>query len=211
MTLRTILAVALLASAPHIQAQNDRLETATFAGGCFWCMEPPFDELDGVVSTTPGYIGGDQPDPTYEQVASGTTGHTEAVQVVYDPAKISYEELLRVFWRNIDPTTADGQFCDLGNQYRPGIFYHNETQRSAAKESLKLLEQNKPFTQAIVTEITAATTFYPAEDRHQDYYLKNPLRYRYYRFACQRDQRLEMLWADTEPDRPGCSANRDSY
>ena len=204
---RTILALALLATVTVTYTQDKLPETATFAGGCFWCMEPPFDALDGVISTTSGYIGGHQPEPTYREVSSGDTGHTEAVQIVYDPAKISYEELLEVFWKNIDPTTADRQFCDSGNQYRSGIFYHNDTQRIAAEKSFKMIQQNKPFKEAIVTEITAATTFYPAEDYHQDYYLKNPLRYRYYRFACGRDERLEILWNEPEPDtgRPGCS------
>ncbi len=200
MTLRTILAVALLAWSAHIQAQNERFETATFAGGCFWCMEPPFDKLDGVVSTTSGYIGGQKADPTYEEVSAGTTGHTEAVQIEYDPTLISYEELLGVFWKNIDPTTADRQFCDTGSQYRPGIFYHGDEQKNAAEQSLSALQQTKPFAEPIVTEITPASTFYPAEEYHQDYYQKNPLRYKYYRFACGRDKRLEMLWGGSSSD-----------
>lgn len=169
-------------------------EIATFAGGCFWCMEPPFDKLDGVISTTSGYTGGRVKDPSYKQVSAGGTGHAEAVQIVYDPDKITYDELLEVFWRNIDPTTPDRQFCDKGNQYRSAIYYRNESQRHAAEQSRKKLQQSKPFVAPIVTEITAATQFYPAEDYHQDYYKKNPLRYKFYRYSCGRDQRLEELW-----------------
>ena len=169
---------------------------AIFAGGCFWCMEPPFDKLDGVVSTTSGYIGGHKNNPTYQQVSAGDTGHAEAVQVVYDPAKVSYEELLEVFWRNIDPTTPDRQFCDRGSQYRAGIFYHGEEQRALAQASKRALEQDKPFGAPIVTKLVPAGRFYPAEDHHQDYYEKNPLRYKFYRFNCGRDQRLDELWGD---------------
>ncbi len=197
MTLKNLLAVSLLTIAFGAFAGDSKTETATFAGGCFWCMEPPFDKLDGVISTTSGYIGGHLDDPTYKQVSAGTTGHTEAVQVEYDPEKISYQDLLAVFWRNIDPTTADRQFCDTGSQYRPGIFYHDDTQKTAAQESLKQVNRTKPFSEPVVIEITRASQFYPAEDYHQDYYLKNPLRYKYYRFACGRDQRLEMLWGDS--------------
>lgn len=171
-----------------------KTEIATFAGGCFWCMEPPFDKLDGVMSTTSGYTGGHVENPSYEQVSAGGTGHAEAVQIVYDPNKIRYEELLDVFWRNIDPTAPDRQFCDKGHQYRSAIFYQNESQRRAAMQSKKQLEQTKPFDAPIVTEITAATQFYPAEDYHQDYYKENPLRYKFYRYSCGRDQRLEELW-----------------
>ncbi|MGE0484358.1 MAG: peptide-methionine (S)-S-oxide reductase MsrA [Gammaproteobacteria bacterium] len=167
---------------------------ATFAGGCFWCMEGPFDAIDGVLSTTSGYTGGQLVNPSYEQVSSGTTGHAEAVQVTYDPARVSYDELLEVFWHNIDPTTPNAQFCDHGNQYRPAIFFHDDAQQAAAQASRAELDQNKPFAAPIEVEITAATTFYPAEDYHQDYYLKNPLRYRFYRFNCGRDQRLTELW-----------------
>jgi len=169
-------------------------DTATFAGGCFWCMEPPFDKLDGVLSTTSGYTGGQAPNPTYEQVSSGGTGHTEAVQVVYDPSKVSYARLLDVFWRNIDPLTPNAQFCDRGSQYRSAIFTHGETQRRLAEESKQKLEQSGRFDQPIVTQIAAATTFYPAEEYHQDYYEKNPIRYKFYRYNCGRDRRLEELW-----------------
>ncbi|MDQ6989590.1 MAG: peptide-methionine (S)-S-oxide reductase MsrA [Mariprofundaceae bacterium] len=169
-------------------------EKATFAGGCFWCMEHPFDVLDGVISTTSGYIGGTQDKPTYRQVSAGITGHTEAVQVVFEPQKVSYEQLLAVYWRNIDPTKADRQFCDVGSQYRPGIFYHNPQQQQLAEASQHHLEKNQPFQGKIVSEITAATTFWAAEAYHQDYYIKNPLRYKFYRYSCGRDQRLEQLW-----------------
>ncbi|MCK0512249.1 peptide-methionine (S)-S-oxide reductase MsrA [Aromatoleum buckelii] len=168
--------------------------TAIFAGGCFWCMEPPFDGLDGVVSTTSGYTGGHVPNPGYEAVSSGRTGHAEAVRIEYDPEKISYEQLLDVFWRNIDPTDPGGQFCDRGSQYRAQIFYQNDGQRAAAERSRAALVANKPFAQPVITEIVPATKFYPAEEYHQDYYLKNPLRYKFYRHRCGRDERLEALW-----------------
>jgi len=167
---------------------------ATFAGGCFWCMEPPFDELDGVISTTSGYTGGSKQNPTYEEVSTGTTGHAEAVQVAYDPKRISYERLLEVFWRNIDPVTPNAQFCDHGTQYRSAIFYHDETQRRLAEESKRTLEASGRFKAPIVTEIVAAGTFYPAEEYHQDYYRKNPIRYKFYRAGCGRDRRLADLW-----------------
>lgn len=167
---------------------------ATFAGGCFWCMEPPFDALDGVISTTSGYIGGTVRNPTYEQVISGRTGHTEAVEIVFDPKRVTYETLLRVYWRNVDPTDRGGQFCDRGSQYRPEIFVHDEVQRQAAEASRAALEKTKPFRQAIVVPVTTAGIFYAAEQYHQDFYLKNPLRYRYYRNGCGRDGRLQELW-----------------
>lgn len=168
--------------------------TATFAGGCFWCMEGPFDELDGVLSTTSGYTGGYTANPTYAQVSAGVTGHAEAVEVAYDPQRISYQELLTVYWRNIDPTTPNGQFCDHGDQYRPAIFYHNEAQRRLAEASKEEIERTKTFSAPIVTEITQATEFYPAEEHHQDYYRKNPIRYKLYRLTCGRDARLTELW-----------------
>ncbi len=165
---------------------------ATFAGGCFWCMEPPFDKLDGVISTTSGYIGGRTSNPTYEKVSTGVTGHAEVVQVVYDPKKVSYEKLLEVFWRNIDPADAGGQFCDKGNQYRSGIFFHTDEQRRLAEQSKAALAKAKSF--KFTTEIVSATEFYAAEEYHQDYYKKNPIRYKFYRSGCGRDQRLEKLW-----------------
>ena len=167
---------------------------ATFAGGCFWCMEGPFDVLDGVISTTSGYIGGSKKDPTYQEVSAGVTGHTEAVEIVYDPKRVSYARLLDVFWRNIDPTVKDQQFCDVGSQYRTGIFTHDAAQQAAAEQSRAALMKTKPFKANIVTEIQAATTFYPAEEYHQDYYQKNPVRYKFYRNGCRRDARLTELW-----------------
>jgi len=184
------LAGALLAGGAAAQGTAK----ATFAGGCFWCMEPPYDKLPGVVSTTSGYMGGTKRFPTYEEVSSGTTGHTEVVQVVYDPAKVSYERLLEVFWRNIDPTVRDRQFCDTGSQYRTAIFYHDDEQKRLAEASKAALEKSKPFKAPIVTPVQAAGEFWPAEDYHQDYYKKNPVRYKYYRTGCGRDERLRELW-----------------
>ena len=169
---------------------------ATFAGGCFWCMEPPYDKVPGVTATISGYMGGRTANPTYEQVSSGTTGHAEVVQVVYDPKKVSYEKLLEVYWVNIDPTVKDRQFCDSGSQYRTAIFYHTDEQRKAAEASKAALEKTKPFKQPIVTAIEMAGPFTPAEEYHQDYYKKNPVRYQFYRSGCGRDARLKELWGD---------------
>ena len=167
---------------------------ATFAGGCFWCMEPPYDKLPGVLSTTSGYIGGKTKNPTYEQVTTGTTGHAEAVEVEYDPSKVTYAQLLDVFWRNIDPTQKNGQFCDHGSQYRTAIFYHGPEQQKLAEASKAALIKNKPFKGEIVTEIVPAGEFYRAEEYHQDFYKKNPTRYKFYRAGCGRDARLQQLW-----------------
>ncbi len=203
LTLRNVLlalcaSLLLTAIAANAQTTKPAAGAATakaiFAGGCFWCMEHPFDVLPGVVSTTSGYIGGQKKNPTYEEVSSGRTGHTEAVQVVYDPKKVTYEKLLDVFWHNIDPTVKDQQFCDHGSQYRSGIFYTDDEQKRLAEASKATLDRNKPFSAAIVTEITRASEFYPAENYHQDFYLKNPLRYKYYRSGCGRDARLKQLW-----------------
>jgi peptide-methionine (S)-S-oxide reductase len=169
---------------------------AIFAGGCFWCMEPAFDKVDGVISTTSGYTGGTKAAPTYEEVSAGGTGHAEAVKVVYDPRKVGYGKLLDVFWRNVDPLTPNAQFCDHGSQYRSAIFYGNEDEKRLAEESKAALEKSGRFKRPIVTEITQATAFYPAEDYHQDYYLKNPLKYKFYRLNCGRDRRLKELWGD---------------
>lgn len=167
--------------------------SAIFAGGCFWCMEKPFDQLDGVISTTSGYTDGPEANPSYKRVARGLTGHTEAVEIIYDPAIISYEKLLEVFWVNIDPTTKNRQFCDAGTQYRSGIYTHNAAEQKAAEASrIAVLERFGK----VYTEIKPASTFYAAEAYHQDYYLKNPLRYRYYRNGCGRDKRLKALWGD---------------
>jgi peptide-methionine (S)-S-oxide reductase len=176
---------------------GDELARATFAGGCFWCMEHPFDELEGVISTTVGYTGGHTKDPTYEEVSAGGTGHTEAVQIVYNPKKISYTKLLEVFWRNIDPLTKDKQFCDKGSQYRTGIFFHDENQKHLAEQSKKTLEESKRFQQPIVTETTPASEFYVAEEYHQGYYRTHAFQYKVYRYLCGRDQRLHELWGET--------------
>ena len=183
--------------APPPPAAPAKVVTATFAGGCFWCMEPPFDELEGVVSTVSGYTGGTRANPDYHEVSEGHTGHAEAVQITYDPAKIGYEALLKVFWRNVDPTTPDRQFCDRGNQYRSAIFYGSEDERALAEKTKKEVE--KRLGQPVVTEIVPAGKFYAAEDYHQDYYRKNPVRYQYYRYACGRDKRLEEIWGDEAP------------
>jgi peptide-methionine (S)-S-oxide reductase len=180
------------------EAKLKELSVATFAGGCFWCMEGPYDKLDGVISTTSGYIGGQTENPTYKEVSAGGTGHTEAVQIVYDPNQVSYEKLLDVFWVNHDPTEANGQFCDKGSQYRPGVFYHEEEQKNIAETSRANIEKTKSFDEPVVTEITMAGTFYPAEDYHQDYYRKNPYRYKFYRYGCGRDSRLQQLWGTPE-------------
>src|SRR4051812_36504254 len=161
------------------QTPKAATEKATFAGGCFWCMEPPYDKLPGVISTTSGYMGGKTKNPTYEQVSTGTTGHAEVVQVQYDPSKVSYAALLEVFWRNVDPTQRDGQFCDHGSQYRTGIFYHDDEQKKLALASKAQLEKTKPFKGDIVTEVTPASDFTRAEEYHQDFYKKNPTRYKF--------------------------------
>ena len=189
-----VLFLILMLSGP-LSAQQEP-ETAIFAGGCFWCVEADFDKVPGVLDTLSGYIGGERPDPTYEEVSAGGTGHAEAVRITYDPAQVSYAQLLDLFWRSIDPTTPDRQFCDRGSQYRSAIFYLNEEQRRLAEVSRAALEADKPFPEPIVTEISPADTFYPAEVYHQDYYRKNPIRYRFYRFNCGRDQRLEALWGE---------------
>jgi peptide-methionine (S)-S-oxide reductase len=200
---RIILTAAIVAAAIALaprarptfaQASDARYEKATFAGGCFWCMEPPFDELPGVVSTTSGYTGGQKKNPTYEEVSAGGTGHAESVEIVFDPAKVTYQQLLDVFWKNIDPLTPDRQFCDVGSQYRSAIFYHSEEQKRLALASKKAIEDSGRFKQPIVTEIVAASPFYRAEEYHQDYYKKNPIRFKYYKFGCGRARRLEQLW-----------------
>ncbi len=196
--MRTLLAClfALVAGAVQAQSAAPATAKATFAGGCFWCVESDFDKIDGVLSTTSGYIGGTLANPTYEQVSSGRTGHIEAVEIVYDPRRVSYEQLLDWLWVNIDPTVNDRQFCDRGAHYRPAIFVHDAAQRAAAEASKRRIEKTKPFPEPILTEILDATTFYPAEEYHQDYYRKNPIRYNYYRSGCGRDARLKQLWGD---------------
>ncbi|MCI0416286.1 peptide-methionine (S)-S-oxide reductase MsrA [bacterium] len=165
---------------------------ATFAGGCFWCMEEPFDRLDGVISTTSGYTDGKKKNPTYEEVSSGSTGHAEAVQIVYDPSRVSYGKLLDVFWQNIDPADGGGQFCDRGNQYRTGIYYHDENQKVLAEKSKQ--EKAAFLKKPVVTPIVPAPEFYPAEEYHQDFYKKSSVRYKTYRLGCGRDRRLRQLW-----------------
>ncbi|MDQ3556455.1 MAG: peptide-methionine (S)-S-oxide reductase MsrA [Gemmatimonadota bacterium] len=196
-----VVAACARSEAADAQAQQTRAPSATgqqavatFAGGCFWCMEPPFDRMDGVISTTSGYTGGRTANPTYKQVSAGGTGHAEVVRVVYDPSRVSYEQLLHVFWRNVDPLTANAQFCDRGDMYRTAIYVHGAEQRRAAEASKRSLEAAGRLPGRIVTEITDATTFYPAEEYHQDYYTKNPVRYKYYRTTCGRDRRLKQLW-----------------
>ena len=207
MTLRHLFAgIAVIAMIVFGTAKNgvgepneEHYARATFAGGCFWCMQPPFEGLDGVIATAAGYTGGHTANPTYETVSYGNTGHAESVQIVYDPHKISYEKLLHIFWHNIDPTTADRQFCDVGSEYRTTIFFHDAEQERLAKASKQAIEATKTFSEPIVTEIVAASTFYPAEEYHQDFSEKNPIRYQVYRYMCKRDARLAELWG---PDTP---------
>lgn len=190
-----VLAAALLmATAALAAAQDTEPAKATFAGGCFWCVEEAFEKVPGVISAVSGYTDGNVDNPSYKQVTSGQTGHTEAVEVIFDPAQVTYEQLLDVFWRNIDPTVVDRQFCDVGNQYRTAIFVHDAEQMRLAEASKEALETSKPFAEPIVTPIVAASTFYPAEDYHQDYYKNNPLRYKFYKWNCGRAQRLAELW-----------------
>jgi peptide-methionine (S)-S-oxide reductase len=177
----------------------DGARVATFAGGCFWCVEADFDKLPGVLSTTSGYTGGRVPDPSYEQVASKATGHAEAVRIVFDPKRVRYEQLLEHFWRTVDPTTRDAQFCDHGSPYRTAIYAQDDGQWAAAQASLAVLQKTKPFKEPIVTAIERAGPFYAAEVYHQDYHLKNPVRYKFYRSGCGRDARLQQLWGPTKP------------
>ena len=195
---RWLVAACLLAAATAgAPAQAQKTATATFAGGCFWCVEADFDKVPGVISTTSGYINGTVKNPTYRQVSSGGTGHAEAVEIVYDPGKVSYAKLLDVFWRNIDPLVKDKQFCDTGNQYRSAIFYRTEEEKKLAEESRKQVEA-KFAPRTVYTQVVAAGPFYKAEDYHQDYYKKNEARYNFYRWNCGRDQRLEQLWGKKE-------------
>ncbi len=181
-----------------MKTESKGYKTATFAGGCFWCVESDFEKVDGVIEVISGYTGGEEPNPTYKQVASGGTSHTEAVQITYDPDKITYKELLDVLWRHMDPTDAGGQFVDRGSQYRPAIFYHDEEQKRIAEESRAELEKSGRFSKPIATEIVSLTKFYPAEEYHQDYYSKNPLRYKMYRYGSGRDQFLKSKWGGDE-------------
>jgi peptide-methionine (S)-S-oxide reductase len=167
---------------------------AYFAGGCFWCMEEAFEKVDGVISVVSGYMGGTLANPTYEQVSAGQTGHAESIEVTYDPTKVTYQKLLDAFWRNVDPVTPNAQFCDHGNQYRSAIFYTTDEEKRLSEASKSAIEQSKRLPAPIATQLVQASTFFPAEDYHQDYYKKNPLRYKYYKFSCGRAQRLEALW-----------------
>jgi peptide-methionine (S)-S-oxide reductase len=189
-----LIALGLLAGPALAEPKQ---EVAVFATGCFWCTEADFDKVSGVIRTTSGFIGGTVPNPTYQQVTTGTTGHTEAVEVVFDPAKVTYGQLLDVFWRTHDPLAKDRQFCDRGTMYRPGVFYFNEEQRALAEETKKQV-QARFAPRAVHTEVTKATTFYKAEDYHQDFHEKSALRYRVYRFNCGREQRLEELWGKAD-------------
>ena len=186
----TVLLAAVIGSTGHAAEQAK----AVFAGGCFWCMEEAFEKVEGVTSVTSGYMGGQKTNPTYEDVSAGGTGHAESVEVVYDPAKVSYQKLLDHFWKNVDPLTPNAQFCDHGSQYRAVIFYGNVEEKRQAEASKQSIEQAKRFTEPIVTQIVMASKFYPAEDYHQDFYKKNPVRYKFYKYNCGRAQRLEQLW-----------------
>src|SRR5918999_4045341 len=198
--IRRLASIAIFGAAVHAAVTPAAAQTgtakATFAGGCFWCVEEAFEKVDGVVSAVSGYIGGRTPNPTYEQVSDGGTGHAEAVEIAYDPSKVTYEQLLQVFWHNVDPVAGDRQFCDHGRQYRSAIFYHGEDQRRAAEASKQAIEESKRLDRPIATEIVAAGSFYPAEEYHQGYYEKNPIRYKFYKWNCGRAQRLEQIWGE---------------
>ena len=197
-----LLGVLMLAVAAASIAVADDTRVATFGGGCFWCMEPPYDKLEGVLSTTSGYMGGDVDNPTYEQVTRGGTGHVEVVQVEYDPNVIGYERLLDVYWVNVDPLTDNRQFCDAGESYRPVIFAHSDQQRELAEASKQAVIDSGRFDQPVIVPIEDAGAFWPAEDYHQNYYKKSSVRYNYYRWSCGRDNRLEELWGDPPPADP---------
>ncbi len=190
------LGIVSMAMAADPVVQDQAPATAIFAGGCFWCMEPPFDALAGVTATTSGFTGGHKVNPSYTEVSSGGTGHVEAIQISYDPTQVSYQQLLDVYWRNIDPLDDGGQFCDRGHEYLAAIFYQNEEQKILAEQSKTAVEKRLGHT--VTTAISRAAPFYAAEDYHQDYYRKNPVRYKYYRYSCGRDQRLEELWGTQE-------------
>lgn len=197
---RSVLTVALLlvgtwnVQSTVLAAADTVSGKAYFAGGCFWCMEEVFEKVEGVLSATSGYMGGAVSNPTYEEVSAGRTGHTESVEVVYDPAKVNYQKLLDAFWRNVDPITPNAQFCDHGNQYRSAIFFRTDEEKRASDSSKQAIEQSRRFKEPIVTQIVMAPQFYPAEEYHQDFYKKNPIRYKLYKYNCGRAQRLEELW-----------------
>jgi len=188
-----------IAQAPPAQKSGPQTAIATFAGGCFWCVEEAFEKVPGVISAVSGYTGGTVASPSYEQVMTKTTGHAEAVQITYDPGKVSYTQLVDWFWRNIDPVDARGQFCDQGSPYRSAIYYHGEEQKKVAEETRQALQASGRFKDPIATQVVAAGPFYEAEDYHQDYYKKNPQRYQYYKYGCRRAQRLEQIWGKPTP------------
>jgi len=194
--LKMVLLVSLVLATGSVGHAAEQAK-AFFAGGCFWCMEEAFEKIEGVVSVTSGYMGGRKTDPTYEEVSAGVTGHAESVEVAYDPAKLTYQKLLDHFWKNVDPLTPNAQFCDHGTQYRSVIFYGNEEEKRLAEASRQAIEQSKQFKEPIVTQLVMASKFYPAEDYHQDFYKKNPVRYKFYKFNCGRSQRLEQLWGNS--------------
>jgi peptide-methionine (S)-S-oxide reductase len=192
-----LIAWLILANVPLVETTGASPSAkAYFAGGCFWCMEEAFEKVEGVVTVVSGYMGGTVANPTYEEVSAGRTGHAESVEVIYDPTKVTYQKLLDAFWHNVDPLTPNAQFCDHGSQYRSAIFYSTEEEKRLAEESKSAIEQAKKFPAPIVTQLAPAATFYPAEDYHQDYYKKNPLRYKYYKYGCGRANRLEALWGN---------------
>ena len=197
--LSVLIMAVLLIGAWNLQSTSKAAAEATlgkayFAGGCFWCMEEAFEKIEGVLSATSGYMGGTVANPSYEDVSSGRTGHAESVEVVYDPAKVNYQKLLDAFWRNVDPITPNAQFCDHGSQYRSAIFFQTDEEKRASDTSKQAIEQSKRFTEPIVTQIVMASQFYPAEEYHQDFYKKNPVRYKFYKYSCGRAKRLEELW-----------------
>jgi peptide-methionine (S)-S-oxide reductase len=198
-TLSVLTLAVLLIGAWNLQSTGQATANATsskayFAGGCFWCMEEAFEKVEGVLSATSGYMGGTVANPSYEEVSAGRTGHAESVEVIYDPAKVSYQKLLEAFWHNVDPITPNAQFCDHGSQYRSAIFFQTDEEKRASDTSKQAIEQSRRFKEPIVTQIVMASQFYPAEEYHQDYYKKNPVRYKFYKYNCGRAQRLEVLW-----------------
>lgn len=201
-TALSILTVAIfLIGAWNVQTNSQasvdaNLSKAYFAGGCFWCMEEAFEKVEGVLSATSGYMGGMVANPSYEEVSAGRTGHAESVEVVYDPARVSYQKLLDAFWHNVDPITPNAQFCDHGSQYRSAIFFQTDEEKRASDTSKQAIEQSKRFKEPIVTQIVMASQFYPAEEYHQDFYKKNPVRYKFYKYNCGRTKRLEELWGN---------------
>jgi len=198
LTITMLLAWLFFVPAFADAATEQKLESVVLGGGCFWCIEADYEKLDGIVDVISGYAGGHIKNPTYRQVSAGGSGHIEVVKVTYDANKINYSQILDYFWRHVDPTRDDGQFCDRGSQYRPAIFYQDEAQKKLALASTKQIEQSKPFAQPLKVELIQAGTFYPAEDYHQDYYKKNPIRYNFYRFNCGRDARVEQLWGENK-------------